>query len=146
MNGDASAPATAPPPASAENLSDTRKNRLGSAILRLVLSVLGPAAACFLVRWFISPVYALTDKQAEQRALPYLKHRFPDASGLRMKRHVWRLFSAQGEALIMALALANGQAKVGERNPEVFEPVRNAPGGLVFLCSQTSGLRSRTFA
>jgi predicted LPLAT superfamily acyltransferase len=119
---------------SAANLSDTRKNRLGSAILRWILSVFGPAAACFLVK-FIALVYALTDKQAEQRALPYLKRRFPDARGLRMKRHVWRLFTAQGEALIMALALANGQAKVRERNPEVFEPVRNAPGGLIFLCS-----------
>ena len=119
---------------SAANLSDTRKNRLGSAILRWILSVFGPGAACFLVR-FIALTYALTDKQAEQRALPYLKHRFPDARGLRMKHHVWRLFTAQGEALIMALALANGQAKVRERNPEFFEPVRNAPGGLVFLCS-----------
>ena len=119
---------------SAPNLSDSRKNRLGSAILRGILSVFGPAAACFLVK-FIALVYALTDKQAEQRALPYLKHRFPDARGLRMKRHVWRLFTAQGEALIMALALANGQAKVQERNPEVFAPFRNAPGGLVFLCS-----------
>ncbi|MBQ7730997.1 MAG: lysophospholipid acyltransferase family protein [Lentisphaeria bacterium] len=118
----------------AANLSDTRKNRLGSAILRGILSVFGPAAACFLVK-FIALVYALTDKQAEQRALPYLKHRFPGDSGFRMKRHVWRLFTAQGEALIMALALANGQAKVRERNPEVFAPIRNAPGGLVFLCS-----------
>ena len=116
------------------NLSDTRKNRLGSAILRGILSVLGPVAACFLVK-FIALTYALTDKQAEERALPYLKRRFPGARGLHMKRHVWRLFTAQGEALIMALALANGQAKVRERNPEVFEPVRNAPGGLVFLCS-----------
>ena len=118
----------------AANLSDTRRNKLGSAILRWILSVFGPRAACFLVK-FIALTYALTDKQAEQRALPYLKHRFPDARGLRMKRHVWRLFTAQGEALVMALALANGQAKVRERNPEVFEPVRNAPGGLVFLCS-----------
>ena len=119
---------------SSANLSDTRKNKLGSAILRGILSVFGPGAACFLVR-FIALTYALTDKQAEQRALPYLRRRFPDARGLRMKRHVWRLFTAQGEALIMALALANGQAKVRERNPEAFEPVRNAPGGLVFLCS-----------
>lgn len=118
----------------AANLSDTRKNKLGSAILRGILSVFGPAAACFLVK-FIALVYALTDKQAEARALPYLKHRFPGAGGFRMKRHVWRLFTAQGEALIMALALANGQAKVRERNPEVFAPIRNAPGGLVFLCS-----------
>lgn len=118
-----------------KNLSDSRKNKLGSAILRGVLSFLGPAAACFLVRWLIAPVYALTDKQAEQCAMPYLKHRFPGASGLCMKRHVWRLFSAQGEALIMALALAKGQASVKECNPEVFAPVRNAPGGLVFLCS-----------
>ena len=118
----------------AANLSDTRRNKLGSAILRGILSVFGPAAACFLVR-FIALAYALTDEQAEQRALPYLKHRFPEARGLRMKRHVWRLFTAQGEALIMALALANGQAKVRERNPEVFASVRNAPGGLVFLCS-----------
>ena len=118
----------------AANLSDTRKNRLGSAILRWILAVFGPAAACFLVK-FIALTYALTDKQAEQRALPYLKHRFPGASGFRMKRHVWRLFTAQGEALIMALALANGQAKVIERNPEAFEPLRNARGGLVFLCS-----------
>ncbi len=118
----------------AANLSDTRRNKLGSAILRGILAVFGPAAACFLVK-FIALVYALTDKQAEQRALPYLKRRFPDACGLRMKRHVWRLFTAQGEALIMALALANGQAKVRERNPEGFESVRNASGGLVFLCS-----------
>ena len=118
----------------AANLSDTRNNKLGSAILRGILSVFGPAAACFLVK-FIALTYALTDKQAEQRALPYLKHRFPDARGLRMKRHVWRLFTAQGEALVMALALANGQAKVRERNPEIFEAIRNAPGGLVFLCS-----------
>ena len=119
---------------SSANLSDTRKNKLGSAILRGILSVFGPGAACFLVK-FIALTYALTDKQAEQRALPYLRRRFPDARGLRMKRHVWRLFTAQGEALIMALALANGQAKVRERNPEAFEPIRNAPGGLVFLCS-----------
>ena len=119
---------------SAANLSDTRKNKLGSAILRRILSVFGPAVACFLVK-FIALTYALMDEQAAQRALPYLKHRFPDASGFRMKRHVWRLFTAQGEALIMALALANGQAKVRERNPEIFEPVRNVPGGLVFLCS-----------
>ena len=119
---------------SAANLSDTRRNRLGTAILRRVLSVFGPAVACFFVK-FIALAYVLTDKQAEQRALPYLKHRFPDARGLRMKRHVWRLFTAQGEALIMAVALANGQVKVRERNPEVFAGVRNAPGGLVFLCS-----------
>ena len=127
MNGRASAQ-------SAGNLSDTRRNKLGSAILRGILSVFGPAAACFLVK-FIALAYALTDRQAEQRALPYLKRRFPDAHGLRMKRHVWRLFTAQGEALIMALALANGQAKIRERNPEVFIPLRDAPGGLVFLCS-----------
>ena len=119
---------------SAANLSDTRGTRLGSAILRGILSAFGPAAVCFLVK-FIALVYALTDRQAEQRALPYLEHRFPGARGIRMKRHVWRLFSAQGEALIMALALANGQAKVRECNAEVFLPVKNAPGGLVFLCS-----------
>lgn len=118
----------------AANLSDTRRNKLGSAILRVILSFFGPAAACFLVR-FIALTYALTDKQAQERALPYLRRRFPGARGLRMKRHVWRLFTAQGEALIMALALANGQAKVRECNPAVFETVRNAPGGLVFLCS-----------
>jgi len=119
---------------SAENLSDSRQNRLGSAILRGILAVFGPAAACFLVK-FIALTYALTDKQAAERALPYLKHRFPDARGLSLKRHVWRLFTAQGEALIMALALANGQAKVRESNPEAFAPVRDTPGGLVFLCS-----------
>jgi lauroyl/myristoyl acyltransferase len=118
----------------AANLSDTRRNRLGSAILRCILSVFGPAAACFLVKG-IALVYALSDAQAQERALPYLKHRFPEAHGLRMKRHVWRLFTAQGEALIMALALANGQAKARERNPEAFDPIRDAPGGLVFLCS-----------
>jgi len=125
---------SANPGKDAANLSDVRQNRLGSAILRGILTAFGPAAACFLVR-FISLAYALTDKQAERRALPYLKHRFPDAKRLRMKHHVWRLFYAQGESLIMALALANGQAKVRERNPEVFESVRTASGGLVFLCS-----------
>ena len=119
---------------SAANLSDTRGTKLGSAIVRGILSVFGPAAACFLVK-FIALVYALTDSQAQQRALPYLKHRFPKAYGFRMKCHVWRLFTAQGEALVMALALANGQAKVKETNPEVFQTCRNAPGGLVFLCS-----------
>lgn len=118
----------------AANLSDTRGTRLGSAILRGILSVFGPAVACFLVK-FIALVYALTDGQAQERAMPYLRRRFPDAHGLRMKHHVWKLFTAQGEALIMALALANGQAKVRERNPEVFDAARNAPGGLVFLCS-----------
>jgi lauroyl/myristoyl acyltransferase len=126
MNGASAQPAA--------NLSDTRGTRLGSAILRGILSVFGPAAACFLVK-FIALVYALSDAQAQERTLPYLKHRFPDAQGFRMKRHVWRLFTAQGEALIMALALANGQAKVRERNPETFDPIRNAGGGLVFLCS-----------
>lgn len=116
------------------SLSDNRRNRLGSAILRGILSAFGPSAACFLVR-FISLVYALTDRQAERRALPYLQHRFPEAKGFRTRLHVWRLFHAQGESLIMALALANGQAKVRECNPEIFEPVRTAPGGLVFLCS-----------
>ena len=118
----------------AANLSDTRQNKLGSAILRWILSVFGPAPACFLVE-FISLVYALTDRQARLRALPYLKHRFPGASGLRMGYHVWRLFSAQGKSLIMALALANGQASVRELNPGTFAPVRDADGGLVFLCS-----------
>ena len=121
-------------PQPSANLSDTRQNKLGSAILRGTLSVFGPGATCFLVK-FIALAYALTDRQAEQRALPYLRHRFPDARGLRMKRHVWRLFTAQGEALIMALALANGQAKIRERNPEAYIPLRDAPGGLVFLCS-----------
>ena len=55
-----------------ENLSDARGTRLGSAILRGILTVFGPAAACFIVRWFIAPVYALTSSQkqrdtAEQR-------------------------------------------------------------------------------
>ena len=118
----------------AANLSDSRQNKLGSAILRGILSVFGPAPACFLVE-FISLAYALTDRQAERRALPYLKHRFPGADGPRMKYHVWRLFSAQGKSLVMALALANGQACVRERNPGVFAPVRDASGGLVFLCS-----------
>ena len=51
----------------AANLSDTRKNKLGSAILRRILSVFGPGAACFLVK-FIALTYAISDKQAEQRA------------------------------------------------------------------------------
>ena len=118
----------------AANLSDSRRNKLGSAILRWILSVFGPAPACFLVE-FISLVYALTDRQARLRALPYLKHRFPGAHGLRMGWHVWRLFSAQGKSLILALALANGQASVREHNPDTFAPVRDAEGGLVFLCS-----------
>ena len=42
---------------SAPNLSDSRKNRLGSAILRGILSVFGPAAACFLVKFIGTLAY-----------------------------------------------------------------------------------------
>ena len=117
-----------------DNLSDSRRNKLGSAFLRGVISLFGPAPACFLVE-FISLAYALTDRQARQRALPYLRHRFPEARGMKLGYHVWRLFSAQGKSLVMAVALANGQATVRERNPGVFAPARDSGGGLVFLCS-----------
>ena len=121
-------------PRGGSNLSDSRQNKLGSAILRRIISLFGPAPACFLVE-FISLVYALTDTQAGLRATPYLLHRFPGSSGLRMKYRVWRLFSAQGKALVMGLALANGQATVREKNSELFAPARDGAGGLVFLCS-----------
>ena len=124
-----------------QNLSDSRGNRLGIGIFRVLLGLGGLRPARWLARavtWF----YARFDPTAREAAEPYLKLRFPeDADDPRaLRRHFRRLLAELADGLILAHWLGSGR-----RMPIVETGRENLPvsGGVVavlahFGCWQAS--------
>ena len=123
------------------NLSDSRGNRLGIGIFRILLGLGGLRPARWLARavtWF----YARFDFTAREAAEPYLKLRFPeDADDRRaLRRHFHRMLTELADGLILAHWLG-----IGRRVPivEKGREHRPASGGVVavlahFGCWQAS--------
>ena len=87
-------------------LSATRGNRFGFWFFRTMLKCLGLniTAACI---WPISLFYALFDREAARRARPSLDALHPGQNPLARFFHRWRLFTRQGQAILLLHYLQN---------------------------------------
>ena len=118
-----------------QSLSDTRGSRGGFLFFILFLRCFGTKHARIMVR-IVSFFYALFDRRAREKAIPYLSRRFPGDRGFRRFRHVWLMFAKQGEALLALEAVRLGKMKVvfHDASPEVRE-ARQPGRGFVLLNS-----------
>jgi len=85
-------------------LSASRGNTLGVYLFDLFLRFGGLNRACEAV-YFVCLYYILFDGQARRAAMPYVRHRYPDAGGLKRLWYVYRMFVSQGQSLLESLAL-----------------------------------------
>ena len=113
------------------NLSDTRGNRLGIGIFKLLLRCGGYRPALLLARivtWF----YATFDRTARQSAAEYLKLRFPeDADDPRkLKKHFHRQIYQLAKMLILSWRMGEGnKLPLEEKNADCLP----ASGGVVVV-------------
>jgi len=116
-----------------------RGTRLGFAIFRVFLQVLGLKSAYFILH-FPCSYYLLFDKEAVQAALAYIRRRFPAYGWWRRHFSVYRLFLSQGKVLIDRYCMLY--------RPDLFETsfhgyeqikdtVENSEQGFILLMSHT---------
>ncbi len=120
-----------------DNLSASRGNAFGFWFFRTMLRCAGLKTTCAAV-WPIAFFYALTDRQARKRALSYLQRRFPDAGPAAMFLHTWRLFTAQGQALVLARYLSTPNPDIAflEENRPAMAGLLSRPGqGIIIVTS-----------
>lgn len=119
------------------NLSDTRGNNGGIAFFRLLLSVAGVRVSGLFV-WFVAFFYALFDREARQRALPYLRSRFPNASSVALWWHFYRMAVSVGQVLILGHVCREACTKIPitQYGKENLKQLISTPGqGLILLMS-----------
>lgn len=102
-----------------KSLSDTRGNSLGILFFLGVLKLFGLKHACRMV-WMVSFFYAAFDFRAHRSALPYVRHRFPDAGFFRSFFHVWALFTSQGQAIVEQYAVHLGKLRLERENHDLY--------------------------
>ena len=117
-----------------DNLSERRGNTLGVKAMLLMLRILRLKRTCEFV-WVITLFYVLFDHVARRRASHYIRHRFPNDNRLQRLYHIWALFTSQGQALVEAVAVRDGQTKIREIGREMVEEVVKRPEGMILLCS-----------
>jgi len=120
-----------------DNLSASRGNALGFWFFRTLLRCAGLKPTCAMV-WFITFFYAIADRQARKRTLSYLRRRFPDAGPAGRFLHTWRLFTAQGQALVLARHLANPNPDIAfleENRPAMAELLGRQDRGAIIVTS-----------
>ena len=117
-----------------DNLSERRGNTLGVKAMLLMLRILRLKRTCEFV-WFVTLFYVLFDHVARRRASYYIRHRFPNDNWLQHWYHIWALFTSQGQALIEAVAIRDGQTTIREIGREMVEEVVKNPEGMILLCS-----------
>ena len=115
-----------------DNLSASRGNAFGFWFFRTLLRGAGLKPAAAMV-WFITFFYALADRQARKKTLSYLRRRFPDAGPVGRFFHTWRLFTAQGQALVLARYLASP-------NPDIAFLEENRQAMAELLSRQDKGV------
>jgi predicted LPLAT superfamily acyltransferase len=120
-----------------QNLSSSRGNSFGIGFFRLLLKWGGLNRACEFV-WFIALFYALFDRRARSSAMPYLRHRFPDAGFFHLWFYSYRLMVNQGQSLLLAAAADNGiEYPVSLENDSAFMDLIGSGRGFILLISHT---------
>lgn len=122
------------PESRGDNLSERRGNTLGVKAMLIMLRVLRLKRTCEFV-WAITLFYVLFDHVARKRASYYIRHRFPHDNWLQHWYHIWALFTSQGQALVEAVAVRDGQTTIREIGREQVEKVVQNPEGMILLCS-----------
>ena len=92
-----------------KNLSDTRGNRLGIGIFKLLLRCGGYRPA-ILLAWVVTWFYATFDRTARRAAVEYLKLRFPEDADNpgRMKKHFHQQIYHLAKMLIISWRMGEG--------------------------------------
>ena len=83
-----------------KRLSDTRGNKAGIRFFQIFLKLFGFTHTRIMV-WIITFFYALFDRSARKKVLPYVKHRFPECGKIMEFYHIWAIFAAQGCTLVL---------------------------------------------
>ena len=117
-----------------ENLSDSRGGALGIRIFLVLLRILGVNRTCELV-WPVTFFYVCFDRKARQAALPYLRHRFPEAGPIRLFFHTWALFTSQGQAIVERAVMTRNMASYRFVNRELSERLMDRKEGFLILTS-----------
>lgn len=119
-----------------KNLSDTRGNALGIGFFRLAMKCCG-IRFCYAFVWCVAAYYALFDKNARLTASTYLKARFPNASKLKLRMHLYKMLVAQGQAIVLAHWLrSDNTVPTQEHNPQLLRQLlENNNTGLILLIS-----------
>lgn len=117
-----------------DNLSSTRGNALGITLLKWMMCFPGLRFSCAFI-WCISFFYVLFDRTGCRKASFYLSHRFPHDNRSQRFYHTWALFTSQGQSLLQAWALRNGQAEFECLHFERYTQQIHGSKGAVFLCS-----------
>lgn len=122
--------------AAANNLSATRGNRLGIALVRLTLRIFGYRAAYGLIDC-VAFCYAAFDREACARIRDYLSMRFPDASDPARLLHTARLFAMQGKMLLLC---STGSVKFDKsRYQAIRDRLNDTSRATVIVISHFSG-------
>lgn len=104
-----------------KNLSSSRGNHAGIVFFKCFMHVFGLNHARNLV-WMVSLFYTIFDRKACRAALPYLKHRFPQAGKLALFFHTYRLLTSQGQSLLTAAYIGNNNTiKYNSENKQNHE-------------------------
>ncbi|MFA6292490.1 MAG: hypothetical protein WC637_11945 [Victivallales bacterium] len=121
---------------SAQALSATRGNSFGIGFFRLLLKLGGLNRACEFV-WFIALFYVLFDRKARRSAMPYLRHRFPNAGLFRLWFYAYRLMVSQGQSLLEAAAVNNGikYSVSSENESELRDLIFKSERGIILMIS-----------
>ena len=115
------------------DLSETRGQKTGIVLMRLMLKILGVNRTCEFC-WVVSLFYVLFDRTARKCASYYLAHRFPGCGPFKRFYHTWAMFTSQGQALIESIASASGQMTIVKHGYDrVEEELKKS--GLIFVCS-----------
>ena len=117
-------------------LSATRGNSVGIGFFCLLLKWGGINRACEFV-WFIALFYVVFDRKARCSAMPYLRHRFPDAGFFRLWCCAYRLMVSQGQSLLEAAAVNMGlEYSISSENDAGLRELINKSGrGFILLIS-----------
>ena len=117
-----------------KNLCDSRGGTFGIRFFLLMLKLLGPDRTCEFV-WVIAFFYTCFDRKAREAARPYLSRRFPGAGRLAMFRHIWALFTSQGQAIVESAAMTQKKLHWEFIDEYLSEQLMDQEKGFILLTS-----------
>ncbi len=113
-----------------------RGNRAG-ILFFVVLTWIGGLSAAYAMLYFICLYYFLTDRDAAQSAMAYVRRIFPGAGPLKRRWLAWLLFVSQWRCLIDRNAMLGGRFRFHFRfdGRKQFEQLVGGSRGMILLAS-----------
>lgn len=117
-------------------LSAKRGNSIGIKFFHWALKNFGLNRPCEFV-WAVCLYYIFFDREAVKAAMPYIRHRFPEAGRLKRMWCAYRIFVSNGQSMLVCSANLTGCgiSIIFENRDRVKEYLDNNPGGLIIVTS-----------